>query len=428
MNRYLATLLIVSLAGIMNAFATLQTARFSTRPTHVFLNQPFELYFEVEVNAGSEIQDIQISQVPIEELGLTLQPLASLPKIVKNDAQGKPIDVIRFAAPAQASKAGERTFSARLHCTVVERSTGGFFSFTQSRNATIEIAPFTLRIQTLPEQGKPADFSGAVGTFQIKAKVEPQIAQPGDILKLLVDIQGDGNLNGATLAMPDAQGFKVYPVKERVREASRLQIEQVIIPQTTNATTLGALALTYFNPATRQYERAHAGPFTITFIHDAPTQTNDTVRIISTDSPATTGAVVQSVLTIETVNQNMRHARPLIILCGATLLACFCFFQFKSVNQRLAVLLALVILICGAVTAHRLWQKPQLATRTLRQLAEVKFAPTYRSPVLFTLSPGTTVLPLESAGAWVRVDAQGKRGWVAAHHLEDGADQKEKQP
>jgi len=428
MNRYLSTFILVFFAGIVNALASLQAARFSTRPTHVFLNQPFELLFEVEVSAGCEVQDIQISQVPIEELGLTLQPLVSLPRTIKKQAQGKPIDIIRFSAPAQASKAGERTFSARLHCTVVERSTGGFFSFTQSRNASIAIAPFTLRIETLPEVGKPADFSGAVGTFQLKAKLEPQMAQPGDILKLQVEVHGDGNLNGATPTIPDAQGFKVYPVKERLREASRLHTEQIVIPQTTNATTLGALALTYFNPATRRYERAQAGPFPITFIKDAPTQTNDTVRIISTDSPATTGTVVQSVLTIETVNQNMRHALPLMVLCGATLLACFCFFQFKATTPRLAVLLALVIFISGAITAHRLWQKPQLATRTLRQLTEVKFAPTYRSPVLFTLSPGTTVLPLESAGAWVRVDAQGRRGWVAAQQLHDPVDQKEKQP
>ena len=427
MIRYFFNLAIVFLMSAGSVFATIQSARFSTRPSHVFLNQPFELYFEVEVTAGCEIQDIQISHMPIEELGLSLQPLVSLPKITKN-SDGKAIDVLRFSAPAQAAKAGERTFSSRLHCTLVERSTGGFFSFMQSRNATIEIAPFTLRIQTLPETGRPADFSGAIGTFQLNAKIEPQTAQPGDLLKLLVDIHGDGNLNGATLAIPHAHGFKVYPIKERLREASRLQTEQIFIPQTTNATTLGAIALTYFNPVTQHYECAQAGPFTITFTHEAATQTNDTVRIISTDSPSPAETGAHSPLILETVNLNMRQALPLIILCGATLLACFCFFQFKSINLRLAILLAIVILVSGAIAAHRFWQKPQLATRTLGHCTEVKFAPTSSSPVLFKLQPGTTVIPLESAGTWLRIDANGKRGWIAAHQLNEPEPKKEKQP
>ena len=34
-----------------------------------------------------------------------------------------------------------------------------------------------------------------------------------------------------------------------------------------------------------------------------------------------------------------------------------------------------------------------------------------------TFNPGTAVVPLENAGAWVRVDASGRRGWIPSSAL-----------
>ena len=50
--------------------------------------------------------------------------------------------------------------------------------------------------------------------------------------------------------------------------------------------------------------------------------------------------------------------------------------------------------------------------RTLSSRCEVRFAPSARSETLFTLNPGTEVVPLERAGRWTRIDANGRRGWV----------------
>ena len=131
----------------------------------------------------------------------------------------------------------------RLQCQLVERTGGGFFSSFVSRQVQCNVEPFVFRIQAVPEAGKPANFSGAVGKFNVSAKLSSMSAQVGDILTLAISVEGEGDLRPATVPVPrKLDGFKIYPLKETTREMSVLRTEQVIIPQSTNATEVGEIA------------------------------------------------------------------------------------------------------------------------------------------------------------------------------------------
>ena len=63
---------------------------------------------------------------------------------------------------------------------------------------------------------------------------------------------------------PDA-GFKVYPPKLLTKDDKGISFEQVIIPLSTNATTIPALTLTTFDARAGQYQTQTQGPYQLTF-------------------------------------------------------------------------------------------------------------------------------------------------------------------
>jgi len=103
------------------------------------------------------------------------------------------------------------------------------------------------------------------------------------------------------------------------------------------------------------------------------------------------------------------------------LVAFFVFFLLVGTHKVLAAGVGLLILVGSLATGYRLHSKTALSTRHLTRRAEVRFAPSQQSALLFTLNPGSTVVPLEQAGPWVRIDAAGRRGWLPAATLEGDA-------
>lgn len=79
------------------------------------------------------------------------------------------------------------------------------------KDAVIEGKPLTLRILPLPEAGRPAEFSGAVGRYAVMARVEERKVRVGEHFRLSLRITGTGAL--ATLPTPRLDrlaGFHVF--------------------------------------------------------------------------------------------------------------------------------------------------------------------------------------------------------------------------
>ncbi|MCL1920627.1 MAG: SH3 domain-containing protein [Kiritimatiellaeota bacterium] len=398
--------------------AEIRAVRFHTKPEHVFVNQPFELWFEVELPLGCDLQNPSLADFPASPEHITLGQFQQAAKIQRKVDGGRTtIDVLRFKSQALATVATEMTIRPRLQGMITERTGSGFFSSFFSRTVQRMAEAFTLRILALPEEGRPAHFSGAVGTLKLDAHLSATTAQVGDILTLSVSVSGDGDLRNAALPLPrHAEGFKVYPLKEKAREMSALQSEQVFIPQSTDAVEIGAIRFCYFNPVTRAYEEATAGPFRITFTEASDEPKADAVRIINTS--ASSGAAGQGV-TLETVNHGIRRFLPLLVLCAFALAACFVFFQLHGAHTRIGIAAALLLLGIGGTAAYSIRARPALETRSTATRAEVRFAPSEQAQTLFTLHPDTPVTPIETAGDWVRIDYAGRRGWVPSRALQD---------
>ena len=399
--------------------AEIRTARFLTKPEHIFVNQSFELFVEVELTVGCEVQNLQFTDFTMNAGLFTLGNFEALAKIQRKVDGGKTtVDVLRFKTLGQATGVGAHPVQTRLQCQLVERTGGGFFSSFVSRHVQCNVEPFVFRIQAVPEAGKPANFSGAVGRFTVSANLSSTIVQPGDILTLTTSVEGEGDLRPAAVPVPrKVDGFKIYPLKEKMREMSVLRTEQIFIPQSTNATEIGEIAFSYFNPETHRFEVTKAGPFKIRFTDKPANPVETAVRVIDTVTPSYAGSAAGQGVTLEQVNKGVHDYLHLLIPAVALLIACFIFFQCYGAHTRIGVLLAIILIGLGIALGYYTLQTTTQRVLELNTLTTVRFAPSGNAKTLFVLKTGTKVLPLETAGSWKRIDANGHRGWIESAPL-----------
>ncbi len=118
-----------------------------------------------------------------------------------------------------------------------------------------------ISVKPLPEAGKPADFSGAVGKFDFKVLPSKTTLRNGESLEMRVVVSGKGNLKLFTLPKPVVPpALEMYePVhKESVSTplsgmTGSITDSYTIIPQFQGKYPIKPLSFSYFDPTTRRY-------------------------------------------------------------------------------------------------------------------------------------------------------------------------------
>src|SRR5208337_1754930 len=89
-----------------------------------------------------------------------------------------------------------------------------FFNGIVPKDITIASPPSELKVLPLPTEGRPKDFSGAVGNFKIASDISAASAAAGDPLTLRLHITGTGNFDRVDSTMLDhLDHWKTYPAK-----------------------------------------------------------------------------------------------------------------------------------------------------------------------------------------------------------------------
>lgn len=84
----------------------------------------------------------------------------------------------------------------------------------------IETSPLRVNVRPLPEEGRPADFKGAIGDFTIRTELDRNSAPAGDPVTLKITIAGDGNVS--TLQRPELplnKALRIYGEEEKAELA-----------------------------------------------------------------------------------------------------------------------------------------------------------------------------------------------------------------
>ncbi|MFN0125824.1 MAG: BatD family protein [Verrucomicrobiales bacterium] len=147
-----------------------------------------------------------------------------------------------------------------------------FFQRMRTRQFTLTSEAVPIRVKPLPIEGRPADFTGAVGRFILQSR----LAQPAQALHvndpIAVDliVTGEGNFDSLSAPLPAiTDGWKLYPAK--VTQENRgtglepgAQVwNHVIVPQQP-LTEVPAYVLSFFDPATSTYQTVRSAPIAIT--------------------------------------------------------------------------------------------------------------------------------------------------------------------
>jgi hypothetical protein len=116
-----------------------------------------------------------------------------------------------------------------------------------------------LNVKPLPEAGRPVDFGGAVGQFDMSVRASPMKLNAGDPISIDLEITGTGNfesLEFPEITAPD--GWRFYPEREVAKVVSdgvtggRLAFSRVIVPLKEH-TEIPPFELSFFDPEQEKY-------------------------------------------------------------------------------------------------------------------------------------------------------------------------------
>ena len=145
------------------------------------------------------------------------------------------------------------------------------FGASVQKNITVASPEITITVLPLPPEGKPADFGGAVGSFQISADLSSAKNTAGDPLTLRMHVSGAGNFDRVESSMLGGNAqWKTYEPKATFKASDPIgyrgekTFEQPIIATQAGTQTIPPLTLDYFDPATRRYETARSAPLNVT--------------------------------------------------------------------------------------------------------------------------------------------------------------------
>lgn len=136
---------------------------------------------------------------------------------------------------------------------------------------TITSNPLTIHVLPLPTENKPANFSGAVGRFNLKVQVDKKQVNVDEPLTIKVIVSGIGNFGIFDLPTPSVpSSFEELEPKEipqyTATEAGmqgRIVKEFIYIPRATGTFNLPSIVFNYFDPQTKTYKSLSSEPITI---------------------------------------------------------------------------------------------------------------------------------------------------------------------
>ncbi len=132
----------------------------------------------------------------------------------------------------------------------------------------------TIQVKALPEEGKPSNFSGAVGDFAFKVNSTKSILKANESVQLKVIVSGTGNLKLLSLPkLETPKGLEQYEPehKENIRTNLRglsgsVKETYTLVPQYRGKYKIPALSFSFFNPKTETYKTLNS----VSIIVDVP--------------------------------------------------------------------------------------------------------------------------------------------------------------
>ncbi len=144
-----------------------------------------------------------------------------------------------------------------------------FFARYSRREVKLITPDLPITVRPLPTKNRPADFSGAIGSFSLAVAATPRKAKVGDPITLKMKISGTGNFDLVeSPQLTKTTGWKTYPSQGTVEQQHPGQgektFEQAIVPTSPTIASIPAVRFSYFDPDLADYITLSSDPLEIT--------------------------------------------------------------------------------------------------------------------------------------------------------------------
>ena len=142
----------------------------------------------------------------------------------------------------------------------------------RSATKTVKAGDLSINVRELPEEGKPLNFSGAVGDFKLSVDASRTNLEANESTQIKVKINGKGNLKLLSipeLSLPSAleKYDPEYTDNVRVnREGMNGSVTNsyTVVPRYAGSYPVDPLEFTYFDPNSKSYKTLNSDPFDLT--------------------------------------------------------------------------------------------------------------------------------------------------------------------
>ncbi len=247
----------------------------------LYVNEKSSLTFKLFIG-GVSLRDIELPS--FKHTGFTVDQFQK-PKQYRENRGGKAYEVVELKTFIYPTRAGKLEIGpASLKSNILIRSSerrrrgglndffeddffmGSFFGRHKKRPITVESNKLIIEVLPLPVEGKPENFSGAVGRFDFEASASPAEVKVGDPVTLRMTARGNGNLKAVTMPALDAEeNFKLYDPQIKEEEGIK-SLEQVVIPRSDKVKGIPEIGFSYFDVEEKKYKTITRGPFSLKVI------------------------------------------------------------------------------------------------------------------------------------------------------------------
>ena len=218
--------------------------------------------------------------------GVVMSPLSNEPEQNQEQLKGVIYHVLSWDTTLSGIKAGRHPILFELDATLLlqqQRSRspfGGSNPFGDSlfdsffgglQRKPIKVTSPELHFETaeLPEKGRPENFTGAIGDFQLTVSASPREVEIGEPITLTMEIAGKGNFDRVEPPLfPTTPDWKTYsPSTEYSSQETypfgKKQFEQAIVARDSSLKQIPTLSFSYFDPDKESYITVASAPIAV---------------------------------------------------------------------------------------------------------------------------------------------------------------------
>jgi hypothetical protein len=199
------------------------------------------------------------------------------------EIEGRQYHVTELHSALFPTAAGELTIGPATVSCVIETDPFGRDPFSLFRSGfgagdrrAIETKPIKIRARPVPREGRPADWSGAVGRYRLEARLDPTRVKVGEAATLTVTLAGQGNVRAVgDPGLPDIAGLRSFDSGSAVQDTvlggvvgGVKRFTRVLVPEASGSFTVPAIAYSVFRPDLHQFETIRTAPIALEVIED----------------------------------------------------------------------------------------------------------------------------------------------------------------